>query len=131
MLTFDTSRLMPKGADKPEREAGLAATHGSEMLLWRVGWGRISSKPVKCLDLGNGEIKVVGSCLIKQKRDDYNESYHDTYKAAVLRLLADAQRDVNRAKKELASAHRHLKTATAKWMSYCASPNAPLQASGG
>lgn len=110
----------------PDAMAGFSARTGSEMLLWRVRWGRISSKPVKCLDLGDGNIKVVGSCTIKQKRDDYNESYHDTYKAAVLRLLADAQRDVNRAKKELASAQRHLKTATAKWMSYCASPNEKL-----
>lgn len=127
MLTFDTHRLMPKGVAKPEREAGLAATHGSEMLLWRVGWGRISTKPVKCLDLGDGNIKVLGSCTITQKRDDYNESYHDTYKAAVLRFLADAQRDVNRAKKKLSSAQRHLKTATVKWMSYCASPNEKLK----
>ena len=107
--------------EKPQ--GALSVTLGSEMRLWRVGWGRISSKPVKCIELGNGEIKVVGSCMIKQKRDDRNESYHDTYKAAMLRFLTDAQRDVNEAKKKLANAQSRLKSANTKWMSYCASPN--------
>lgn len=99
------------------------AATGSEMLLWRVGWGRISAKPVKVIELGDGYIKVVGSCLNKQKRDDRNESYHDTYKDAMLRFLTDAQRDVNDAETKLANAKRRLKGARAKWMSYCASPN--------
>lgn len=94
------------------------------MNLWAVVWGRIREKPVKAIDLGDGYIKVVGSCLIKQKRDDRNESYHDTYQAAVIRLLSDAQRDVNDAKKHLTNAQRRLVSAKAKWSSHVASPNA-------
>lgn len=95
----------------------------SEILLWCVSWGTISAKPKKCLDLGNGEIRVVGSCLIRQKRDDQNESYHDTYHQAMIRFVADAQRDVNNAKKQLANAKRRLKNAKTKWNSYVANPN--------
>lgn len=94
-----------------------------ESLLWRVAWGRIASKPVRCSDLGDGYIKVVGSCLIKQRRDERNESYHDTYKAAMMRFLADAQRDANDAKKSLVNAQRRLKMAQTKWAGFCASPN--------
>jgi hypothetical protein len=96
---------------------------GSAMHLWRCGCGRISTKPVKVINLGDGNIKVVGSCLITQKRDDRNESYHDNYAEAVSRLLVNAQRDVNEAKKKLDGAKRRLKAAQSKRMSYAASPN--------
>lgn len=97
---------------------------GSEILLWRVDW-RVSSKPVKCIELGDGKIKVIGSCMIKQKRDERDESYHETYKEALLRFLANAQRNVNGAAKHLKNAKRHLLVANAKWNSYLASPNEP------
>lgn len=107
-------------ADEPP-VAGSAI--GSEMLLWRAGWGRISAKPVKCIELGGGYIKVVGSCTIKQKRDDRHESYHDSYKEALMRLLTNAAREMKDAEKELASAKRRLGKAKAKWCNYVASPN--------
>ena len=100
----------------------LVAPIGSEMLMWRVDW-KIYSKPVRVINLGDGNIKVVGSCMITQKLDDPRESYHETYKAALLRYLTNAQRDVNSAKKKLANAQNRLKSANAKWMSYLASPN--------
>lgn len=93
---------------------------GSKMLLWSVSFGRISSKPVEVIELGDGEIKVVGSCRIKQKRDEFHESYHDTYKSAMTRLLADAQFDVNHAKKKLTNASRRFTSAKLKWNSYLA-----------
>lgn len=61
--------------------------------------------------------------MIKQKRDDRHESYHDTYKEAMMRLLANAQRELNDAEKQLAAAKRRLKAAQTKWSSYVASPN--------
>lgn len=103
----------------------------NKLLLWCVSFGRISAKPVKVIDLGNGEIKVVGSCRIRQKRDERNESYHDTYKAALIRLLANAQHDVDDAKKELSNAQRRLKSVRAKWTSYCASPDDGTQLKSG
>lgn len=105
-----------------EKKSELALATGSERMMWRLSW-RISTKPVKVIMLGGDQIKVVGSCRISQSLDERHESYHDTYKDAMLRFLANAQRDVNDAKKELANAQRHLKTVNAKWMSYCASSN--------
>lgn len=94
----------------------------SKMLLWRVSYGRISSKPIAVIDLGDGNIKAADRCIIKQLRDGLHESYHSTYKEAVLRLLTNAQRDVNCAKKELDASKRRLSAAKSKWSSYLASP---------
>lgn len=93
----------------------------STVLLWRVDW-KVSAKPVKCIDLGDGKIKVVGSCRIEQQRDERTESYHETYEAAMMRFLTNAQRDVNNADKNLKNAKRRLAGAKSKWNSYLASP---------
>lgn len=95
---------------------------GSELMLWRVDW-KISSKPEKCIELGNGKIKVVGSCRIWQLRDERNESYHDTYKEALTRYLSNAQRDVNDAAKRLKNAKNRLAVAKSKWNSFLAYPH--------
>lgn len=88
------------------------------MLLWRVSWGRISSKPIKCIELGNGILKVVGSCLTKQDRDGRYESFHETHKSAVLRVLTDAERDVETAEKNLKNTKRRLVSLKSKWADY-------------
>lgn len=93
----------------------------ANLTLWHLCYGRIKPKPVRAIDLGDGFIKVVGSYTTKEKRDDRNQSYHDSYKEALMRLVANAQRDVNQAKKELASAQRRLAKAQTKWASHIAS----------
>lgn len=91
---------------------------GPRKVLWRVTW-KVWPKPVEVIELENGFIKVVGSCLIQQKRDQAHESYHDTQKEAVMRFLVDRQRDVNQAKKDLLKAQNRLKSARSKWTAFC------------
>lgn len=91
------------------------ASTGLVRLLWRCGYVKPSAKPVKVIELGDGQIKVVGSCRIHQPIDQPNESYHESYDEALIRFVANGERDLKRAETELAGAKRRLKSRKAMW----------------
>lgn len=88
-------------------------------LLWRCGYVKPSAKPVKVIELGDGQIKVVGSCQIHQPIDQPNESYHESYEDALRRFVANGERDLKRAETELAGAKRKLASRKAMWTKHC------------
>lgn len=80
--------------------------------LWCVSCGKISKKnPVDVIDHGDGTITVPKSYRVVQPKVDKYESYHATHQEAVIHILAEAQRDVNRADAELTNARRRLRSA--------------------
>lgn len=104
-MSQDSTNQEPKS----ERESkGAVDQERLVRRLWRCGYVKPSAKPVKAIELGNGQIKVVGSCLIYQPMDQPNESYHDTYEDALRRFVANGERDLKRAETELAGAKRRL-----------------------
>ena len=83
--------------------------------LWRCGYVKPSAKPVTVIELGDGQIKVVGSCRIRQPLDQPNESYHESYEDALRRFVENGERDLKLAEAELAGAKRRLASRKAVW----------------
>ena len=102
---------LPKPTASPGSPSPRCGGHpiGAKMLLWACSWGRVPNKPRAVMDLGNGNINLIGGCRVSQPRDDYNESFHDTREEAVARMLDNAQRDLDFAKKRFLAAERRLK----------------------
>lgn len=109
-----------------ETPRSLAVNAGS-VLLWRVSCGQISKRPIAVIDHGDGTISVNKKdrrgCRTVQPKTEKYESYHETEQAAVNHILAEAQRDLNRAEAEVVRAKRRLKTARSKFLNFCARPN--------
>lgn len=105
----------------------VTSSHREERLvrhLWKCGYVKPSAKPVKVIELGDGKIKVAGSCRMQQPLDQPDESYHESYEDALRRFVANGERDLKRAEAELAGAKRRMASRKAMWTKHCESlPN--------
>lgn len=80
--------------------------------MWRVRCGQLSKKnPIQVIDNGDGMITEPRSLWCSRPKIGPFESFHETRQAAVIHILAEAQRDVNRADAELTKARRRLRSA--------------------